>query len=59
MSCAFIRPCMPTWTFSTAVIVLNSLMFWNVRAMPAIVMTSGRLPVMSTPSNSTRPVVGL
>ena len=30
------RPCIPTCTFSIAVIVLNSLMFWNVRAMPEL-----------------------
>ena len=50
---------MPTWTFSTAVMVRNSLMFWNVRAMPALVMTCGALPVMLRPSNVTCPVVGL
>ena len=47
-----IRACMPTWTFSSAVIVRNSLMFWNVRAMPAFVTRSGRLAVMSLPSKS-------
>ena len=44
----------PTWTFSSAVIVRNSLMFWNVRAMPAWVTRSGALAVMSLPSNSDR-----
>ena len=43
--------CIPTCTFSSAVIVRNSLMFWNVRAMPAFVTRSGRLAVMSLPSN--------
>ena len=37
------RECMPTSTFSTAVIVRNSLMFWNVRAMPARVIEVGPL----------------
>ena len=54
-----IRACIPTCTFSSAVIVRNSLMFWNVRAMPAVVTMSGRLAVMSLPSNRTLPVVGL
>ena len=40
-------PCMPTCTFSIDVIVRNSLMFWNVRAMPALVTRSARLAVMS------------
>jgi hypothetical protein len=52
------RECMPTWTFSTAVIVRKSLMFWNVRAIPARVTRSGRLAVMSLPAKLTRPVVG-
>jgi hypothetical protein len=30
-----IRACWPTRTFSSAVIVPKSRMFWNVRAMPA------------------------
>src|SRR4051794_24811160 len=51
--------CIPTWTFSIDVIVRNSLMFWNVRAMPAFVTRSARLAVMSLPSKMTRPVVGL
>src|SRR3954464_5007710 len=55
----FIRECIPTCTFSSAVIVRNSLMFWNVRAMPALVTRSGRLAVMSLPLNRTLPVVGL
>ena len=49
---------MPTWTFSSAVMVRNSLMFWNVRAMPARVTRSARLAVMSRPAKRTRPVVG-
>ena len=36
-------------TFSTAVIVANSRMFWNVRETPRDVMMSGRLAVMSRP----------
>ncbi len=35
--------CIPTCTFSIDVIVRNSLMFWNVRAMPALVTRSGAL----------------
>ena len=50
--------CIPTCTFSIDVIVRNSLMFWNVRAMPALVTRSARLAVMSLPSKTTRPVVG-
>ena len=34
-------------------------MFWNVRATPSAVMRSGRLPVMSSPSNRIRPMLGL
>ena len=35
MTRACMRECSPTCTFSSAVIVRNSLMFWNVRATPA------------------------
>ena len=46
-------------TFSSTVMVLNSLMFWNVRAMPACVTMCGAFAVMSAPSKTTLPVVGL
>ena len=36
------RACSPTITFSSALIVENSRMFWNVRATPSEVMMSGR-----------------
>ncbi len=55
---ACIRECSPISTFSTAVMVENSRMFWNVRAIPAFITLSGRAPVMSRPSNSIRPSVG-
>ena len=56
---AFIRACWPTITFSTALIVENRRMFWNVRAMPSAVIMSGRLAVTSSPSNVIVPGVGL
>ena len=56
---AFIRACCPTITFSSAVIVENSRMFWNVRATPSEVMMSGRMPVTSSPAKTIRPAVGL
>ena len=56
---AFMRACCPTITFSSALIVAKSRMFWNVLATPRAMMRSGRRPVMSRPSNSTRPKVGL
>ena len=40
---ARMRQWWPTMTFSSTVIVLNSLMFWNVRAMPAWVTMCGAL----------------
>ena len=39
------RACWPTSTFSTALIVENRRMFWNVRAMPSVVIWSGRTAV--------------
>ena len=39
---ARIRAWWPTITFSTAVIAPNRRMFWNVRATPSAVITSGR-----------------
>ena len=53
------RACWPTITFSTALIVANRRMFWNVLATPRAMMRSGRRAVISRPSNSTRPKVGL
>ena len=35
--------------------VANRRMFWNVRAMPSFMITSGRPPVTFLPSNSIRP----
>ena len=52
---ARIRVCWPTMTFSSAVIVPKSGMFWNVRATPIRVMMSGRAPVTSLPRNAMRP----
>jgi hypothetical protein len=56
---AFIRACSPTMTFSVAVIVPNSRMFWNVRATPPAVIWSGRQRVTFFSSKSSRPEVGL
>ena len=53
------RACWPTITFSTAVIVANSRMFWKVRAIPAARMRSGRSAVMSRPLKVTQPPLGL
>jgi len=56
---ACMRAWQPTITFSSADMVENRRMFWNVRAMPAEVIRSGRRPVTSWPSNRMRPAVGL
>ena len=56
---AFMREFWPTMQFSTAVMVANRRMFWNVRAMPSFMITSGRPPVTFRLSNSIRPSVGL
>ncbi len=53
------RQCMPTSTFSTAVIWANSRMFWNVRPMPSAVIAWGGRSTTSTPSNRIDPDVGL
>ena len=50
---------MPTSTFSSAVMFWNSRMFWKVRPMPRCVKACGGLPVMSSPTNTTLPAVGL
>jgi hypothetical protein len=52
------RQCWPTITFSVAVMVANRRMFWNVRATPSFMITSGRPRVMSLPSKLIRPTVG-
>ncbi len=36
------RLCMPTITFSRAVMLANSRMFWNVRPMPSATISLGR-----------------
>ncbi len=53
------RECSPTITFSSALMVEKSRMFWKVRATPSEVMMSGRRPVTSLPSKLIRPAVGL
>ena len=55
----FRRQCIPTRTFSSAVMSWNSLMFWKVRPMPRSVTACGGLPVTSVPSKTTTPCVGL
>ena len=50
---------MPTRTFSSEVISLNSRMFWNVRPMPRFVIACGGLPPTYSPSKITSPLVGL
>ena len=49
------RECTPIITFSTAVMVENRRMFWNVRAIPAFMTMSGRAPVMFWPSKAIAP----
>ena len=44
------RACWPIITFSSADIVGNRRMFWNVRAMPIAVIRSGRAREISRPS---------
>jgi len=53
------RECMPTSTFSRAVMFWNRRMFWKVRPMPRSVIACGGMPVTSSPSNTIRPAVGL
>src|SRR5215469_7729305 len=57
-SLACMRQCWPTRTLSSADMKSNSLMFWNVRAMPIQATLCGLKPVMSAPSNSTTPSLG-
>ena len=49
----------PTSTFSSAVIVGKSRMFWNVRAMPAWVIWKRFLPASGSPWKRIVPDVGL
>ncbi len=49
----------PTITFSSALMVPNRRMFWNVRAIPSFMITSGRLPVMLRSCIEIMPSVGL
>ena len=56
---ACMRECMPTRTFSSAVICGKRRMFWNVRPMPSLVIECGGMPVMSVPSKTIFPAVGL
>ncbi len=56
---ARMRECWPTITFSTALMVANRRMFWNVRAMPSAVILSGRTPEIVLPSNSMVPRDGV
>ncbi len=45
-------------TFSTAVMLWKSRMFWNVRATPAWVTLNRFIPSMRSPANRTAPSVG-
>jgi len=54
---AFVRQYRPTITFSRAVMLPNSRMFWNVRATPALTTATG-LGGSTTPLNITWPSVG-
>ena len=53
------RVCMPTSTFSSAVMFWKRRMFWNVRPMPRAVIACGGFPVTSSPRNVIVPAVGL
>src|SRR3954451_8759104 len=48
----------PTRMFSRAVMLPNSRMFWNVRAMPSLVIAKRLFPPMLLPLNNTWPDVG-
>jgi len=50
---------MPTSTFSSAVICAKRRMFWKVRPIPSFVIAWGGLPVISMPSKTIEPAVGL
>ena len=45
-------------TFSSAFRWANNRMFWKVRAMPMRARRCGLVPVISRPSNRTRPLSG-
>ena len=49
------RACIPTRTFSSAVMFWKRRMFWNVRPMPRSVNACGGLPVTSSPSKTITP----
>ena len=53
------RECIPTSTFSSAVMFWKRRMFWNVRPMPRSVIAWGGLPVTSSPRNRIWPDVGV
>ena len=53
------RVCLPTRTFSSAVMFWNRRMFWKVRPTPRWVIACGGFPVTSSPSKTMRPAVGL
>ena len=55
---AWSRQCMPTSTFSSAVISWNRRMFWKVRPMPSFVIVCGGRSPISSPSNVIEPDVG-
>ena len=46
--------CIPTWTFSNAVMFAKSRMFWNVRPIPAFTMSFGRELRKTPAAESTR-----
>jgi hypothetical protein len=50
---------MPTSTFSTAVMLAKSRMFWNVRHTPSAVIWSGRRPISEWPRKVTVPPSGV
>jgi hypothetical protein len=53
-----VRQYRPTITFSSAVMLANSRMFWNVRAIPALTTARG-FGASGVPANRTSPLVGL
>ncbi len=53
------RQCMPTSTFSRAVISWNRRMFWKVRPMPRCVNACGGFPPTFSSWNTIVPAVGL
>ena len=52
------RASAPTMTFSSAVMLAKSRMFWNVRAMPSLVISNFLRRPSGSPSNRTEPDVG-